>query len=258
MFIKNRFILLSAVMMVSVLASCSGNEKDVPENPDVGYNDAKAAYDKGDYEKASELFKVLEKEFPYSKYTKDGLLKAAYAQFETEEYDDAAASAKRYLELYPGSKESAYALHLVAMCFYNRITDPQRDQAFSLEAKKYLQDLIGRYPDSEYAADGQIKLDFVNDQLAAKDMQIGRFYLKQQQMPAAINRFKNVVKNYDTTSQIQEALYRLVEANMILGLNQLARESALLLGTNYPDSPWYKNAYELIKDNNPDLIAPKK
>lgn len=247
-------ILMIALFGV-ILASCSSNDKKKPENPDVAYKEAQQAYDKKDYDKASELFKELEKEFPYSRYTKDGLLKAAYAQFQEAKYDESAQTAKRYLELYPGAKDSDYALHLVAMSYYNRIDDPRRDQAVTLDAKKYLQDLVGRYPESEHAIDAKIKLDFVNDQLATKEMQIGRFYLEQNQVPASINRFKTVVKQYQTTSHIKEALYRMVEGYLVLGLIGEAHNAALLLGKNYPESAWYKKAFALLKEHDPNFTV---
>ncbi|MEM6603098.1 MAG: outer membrane protein assembly factor BamD [Pseudomonadota bacterium] len=243
----------SLFLFIVLLAGCSSTADEKPQTPDEIYDQAQAAYEKGAYKDAAELFTTLEQEFPYSKHTKDGLLKTAYAQFETEDYEEAAMTAERYLELYPGAKNSDYALHLIAMSHYNRISDPRRDQSFAEQSRKYLRELIGRYPASEYAIDARIKLDFVNDQLAAKEMQVGRFYLSQDQVPAAINRFKVVVRKHQTTVHVQEALYRLVEGYLILGLDAPARKAAILLGHNYPDSQWYHDAYKIMSQVQPEF-----
>lgn len=250
---SRHFYKYSVLCFMTLLVACSGDDKKKAENPDILYNEAQNAYEKKDYEKASDLFKELETEFPYSKHTKDGLLKTAHAQFEEGEFEKSAETIKRYIDLYPGAANTDYALYLLSMSYYNRISDPRRDQNVVIDAKKYLQELIGRYPDSEYSVDAQIKLDFVVNQLAAKDMQIGRFYLRQEQVPAAINRFKNVVKNYQTTAHIQEALYRLTEGYLILGLQEPAYKAATLLGYNYPDSPWYHDAYKLMQKVDPNF-----
>ena len=247
------FCKYSMLWCVTLIVACSTDDKTKAENPDILYNEAQKAYEEKNYEKAADLFKELETEFPYSRHTKDGLLKTAHAQFEEEEFEKSSETIKRYIDLYPGAANTDYALYLLSMSYYNRISDPRRDQSVAIDAKKYLQELIGRYPDSEYATDGQIKLDFVVNQLAAKDMQIGRFYLKQEQVPAAINRFKNVVKNYQTTTHIQEALYRLTESYLILGLNDPAYKAATLLGYNYPDSQWYHDAYALMQKIDPNF-----
>ena len=245
----------SSIILASFLISCAGKKEQKIENPEIMYKQAQEAYANEEYAKAATLFSKLEQEFPYSKHTKDGLLKTAYSHFEVEEYEVAATTTKRFLELYPGSKNSDYALHLLSLCYYNRISDARRDLATALEAKKYFRELIGRYPDSEYAVDARIKLDFVNNQIAAKDMLVGRFYLEQDQIPAAINRFKNIVRRHQTTDHVKEALYRLTESYLILGLQDPAHKAALLLGHNYPDSPWYHDAYALMKQTNPNFAA---
>lgn len=249
-----RLLKLCSLSLISLIAmSCSSNDaSDAPQSADELYEQAVQSYEQQNYEKAAEEFSKLEQEFPFSRFTKDGLLKTAYAYYESEEYNDAANTLKRYLELYPGADNSDYALYLLAMCYYNQITDPRRDHSISLTAQKYLTELINRYPNSEHTVDGRIKLDFVNNQIAAKEMIVGRFYLNQDQYPAAINRFKYVIKHHQTTVHVKEALYRLVESYLSLGLTKPAYQAASLLGYNYPDSKWYHHSYNLIKQNNPD------
>ena len=245
------------IMLGAFLTACSSDVPEVQQPADVLYKKAKESYDKKDYEQAADDFKTLEKEYPFSRFTKDGLLKTAYAEYESQQYDDAITTLKRYTELYPGASNSDYVLYLLSMSYYNQITDPRRDQAISLTAQKYLTELINRYPESEYSVDGRIKLDFVNNQIAAKEMIIGRFYLDNNQYPAAINRFKYVVKYHQTTVHVKEALYRLVESYLSLGLVNPAYQVAALLGYNYPESKWYHLAYDLIRANDPHYIPEK-
>jgi outer membrane protein assembly factor BamD len=245
------FSVITFSTITVLLSACSSNDVDPKtQTSEALYQKAIDAYEKKDFEQATEDFKKLEQEFPFSRYTKDGLLKTAYAQFKTNEYDDASNTLKRYLEVYPGADNSDYVLYLLAMCYYNQIVDPSRDHSISLSAKKYLTELLNRYPGSDHSVDGQIKLDFVNNQIAAKEMIIGRFYLQNDQYPAAINRFKYVVKHYQTTVHIKEALHRLVESYLLLGLTKPAYEVAALLGHNYPESKWYHASYQLIRDIN--------
>lgn len=257
MFIKG----LKSFSVISIyffMVACSSDKSSNSIQPaDTLYKNAMEAYEKKDYEQATEDFKILEKEYPFSKFTKDSLLKTAYAQYETNDYDDASGTLKRYMELYPGASNTDYALYLLAMCYYNQITDPSRDYSISLTTQKYLNELLNRYPASEYSVDGRIKLDFVNNQIAAKEMIIGRFYLDSDQYPAAIGRFKYVVKNHQTTIHIKEALYRLVESYLLLGLVKPAYQAAALLGYNYPDSKWYHLAYDLIRKNDPNYVPNK-
>ncbi len=252
------FRLRYGIMLGALLTACSSLDSQEKQQPaDILYKKAIESYEKKDYEQAADDFKALEKEYPFSKFTKDGLLKTAYAHYESNHYDDAITTLKRYMELYPGASNSDYALYLLSMSYYNQITDPRRDQAISLTAQKYLTELINRYPDSEYTVDARIKLDFVNNQIAAKEMIIGRFYLNNEQYPAAINRFKYVIKYHQTTTHVKEALYRLVESYLSLGLAEPAYQVAALLGYNYPDSKWYHLAYNLIRENDPKYVPEK-
>ncbi len=252
-----RFKIYSTMLLCSFVVACGSDKPEVTQPADVLYKTAIESYEKKDYEQAADDFKKLEKEYPFSRFTKDGLLKTAFAQYESNEYDDAITTLKRYMELYPGASNSDYTLYLLSMCYYNQITDPRRDHAISLTAQKYLNELINRYPNSEHSVDGRIKLDFVNNQIAAKEMIVGRFYLNNDQYPAAINRFKYVVKYHQTTVHVKEALYRLVESYLSLGLVKPAYQVAALLGYNYPDSKWYHLAYNLIRENDPNYVAEK-
>jgi outer membrane protein assembly factor BamD len=252
------FSLVSFSSIIVFLSACSSNDGDSKaKSSEELYQKALESYKKQDFEQATEEFKKLETEFPFSRHTKDGLLKTAYAQFKINEYDDAASTLKRYLEVYPGADNSDYVLYLLSMCYYNQIIDPSRDHSISLSAKKYLTELLNRYPNSKHSVDGQIKLDFVNSQIAAKEMIIGRFYLESDQYPAAINRFKYVVKHYQTTIHIKEALHRLVESYLLLGLTKPAYQVAALLGHNYPDSKWYHASYKLIRETDPNFQPEK-
>ncbi len=252
------FRLRYSIILGVLLTACGSLDTPEKQQPaDILYKKAIESYEKKEYEQAADDFKVLEKEYPFSKFTKDGLLKTAYAHYESNHYDDATTTLKRYMELYPGASNSDYALYLLSMSYYNQITDPRRDQEISLTAQKYLTELINLYPDSEYTVDARIKLDFVNNQIAAKEMIIGRFYLNNEQYPAAINRFKYVIKHHQTTTHVKEALYRLVESYLSLGLAKPAYQVAALLGYNYPDSKWYHLAYTLIRENDPEYVPEK-
>jgi len=243
---------LATIIVSLLIASCSTNaENDAPESPESLYKQATDAYEKKDYDAATEAFKQLEKEYPFSRFTKDSLIKTADAQFATGEYTDAINTFNRYMELYPGAPNSDYVLYQLGMSYYHQIIDPRRDHSISLMAKKHFIELLNRYPNSQYGVDGKIRLDFVNNQIAAKEMIVGRFYLKNDQYPAAINRFKYVVKHHQTTIHIKEALHRLVESYLLLGLTKPAYQAAALLGYNYPESRWYHATYKLMQKNDP-------
>lgn len=248
--------ILSIFITCWLLVSCaSDNGVNLTLSEDEIYQKATETFDNESYHKAVLYFKKLEEEYPFSKYMRDSFLKKAYAHYHIEEYIEAEQTASEFLNIYPASEYADQAVYLMALCSYNQITDPQRDQSFALNARKHLTHLIDRFPHSEYLADSQLKLDYVNDHLAAKNMEIGRFYLKDQNIPAAINRFKAVVQKYETTSHIQEALYRMIEGYLILGLMKPAYDTALLLGHNYPDNVWYHRAYDLVQNAQKELSS---
>jgi outer membrane protein assembly factor BamD len=210
------------------------------------YNDGLARIQKGDHSGASRKFGELERQYPGSDWARKGLLMEAYAGYEGKAYDDAITASQRYLQLYPSSDDAAYAHYLLAMSYYNQIPDVTRDQERSERALLALQQLIERYPKSEYAADARRKIQVARDQLAGREMEIGRFYLSKRNYTGAINRFRNVVSNYQTTRHVEEALQRLTEAYMAMGIVAEAQTAAAVLGHNFPDSVWYKESYALL------------
>lgn len=212
------------------------------------YSDGLAKMEDKDYEAASKTFDQLDKQYSYSDWSRKALLMTAYANYEGAKYDDAISASKRYLQRHPASKDAAYAQYLMAMSQYKQIPDVTRDQERSERALVALQELVQKYPTSEYANDAKAKIQITRDQLAAKEMEIGRFYLEKRSFPAAINRFRDVIAKYQTTRHTEEALERLVEAYMALGLTAEAQTAAAVLGHNFPDSPWYKDAYALLRN----------
>ena len=220
----------------------------VPEVPaEALYNDGLARIQKSDFTGAAKKFGDLEKQAPYSEWSRKALLMQAYANFEGGAYEEAITSAKRYLQLHPASADAPYAQYLLAMSNYNQIPDIYRDQDKSEKALVALQELVDRYPKSEYASDVRQKIQVARDQLAGKEMEVGRFYLRKRNYTGAINRFRNVVANYQTTRHVEEALQRLTEAYMAMGIVNEAQTAAAVLGHNFPDSRWYKDAYSLVK-----------
>jgi outer membrane protein assembly factor BamD len=183
------------------------------------------------------------------------MLMQAYANYRSTDYEESIATSQRCIGLHPGNDSTPYAYYLIAMNYYDQIYDVGRDQATTVNAEAALQQVVRRYPDSDYARDARLKLELTHDHLAGKEMSIGRYYLKQNQQLAAIGRFKNVVKNYETTSQTEEALHRLVEAYTSLGIISEAKLVGSVLGYNYPSSEWYEDSYELLAEYGVNLDA---
>jgi outer membrane protein assembly factor BamD len=237
-----------------------GGEKYKTEiTPDIPaddlYNQGLAKMKNRDYEGAAKKFSDLEKRYPFSQWARKALVMTTYAQYEKPAYDDAVQSAKRYIELYPKSPDTPYMVYLTGMSYYQQITNVMQDQANSEKAYQAFSVLVERYPQSEYAADARAKLAIARDQLAAKEMQIGRFYLQRKNYTAAINRFHEVLGKYQVTRYAEEALYRLTEAYLSIGVTQEAQTAAAILGHNYPDSQWYRDAVGLLKN---DGLAPQQ
>ncbi|GBU19852.1 MULTISPECIES: outer membrane protein assembly factor BamD [Methylobacterium] len=212
------------------------------------YSEGLAKMEDSDYEGAAKKFGDLDKQYTYSDWSRKALLMTAFANYEGQKYDDAINASKRYLQRHPASKDAAYAQYLMAMSQYKQIPDVTRDQERSERALVALQELVTKYPKSEYVADAKAKIQITRDQLAGKEMEIGRYYLERRNFPAAINRFRDVVSKYQTTRHAEEALMRLTEAYMALGITAEAQNSAAVLGHNFPDSPWYKDAYALLQN----------
>jgi outer membrane protein assembly factor BamD len=220
---------------------------DIPA--DTLYNQGLAKLKSRDFEGAAKKFTELEKNYPASEWSRKGLLMTLYAQYEKPAYDDAVQTAQRYIGLYPNSGDTPYVYYLAGMSYYNQVPDVMRDQTSAEKALGIFQELINKYPKSEYVADARYKMSVARDQLAAKEMQVGRFYLTRKNYPAAINRFHDVLGKYQTTRHTEEALYRLTEAYLAMGVTNEAQTAAAILGHNYPDSQWYKDAVALLKND---------
>jgi outer membrane protein assembly factor BamD len=253
---------LSCLVIASFLitTSCShdNNKKEDTRPAEEIYADAINDLNKEKFRKAIEKFEDVERNYPYSKSATSAQLMAAYARYEDEQYDEAVIALERFIKLHPGHESTPYAYYLKALCYYERISTINRDQSFTAEAEGALKEVVARFPNTTYARDANIKLDLVLDHLAGKELEVGRFYLKQQQYIAAINRFQQVVEKYQTTSQIPEALHRLVEANLALGLTTEAQKYAAVLGHNYPESKWYTYSYNLLEGKDLPTAALSK
>ena len=210
------------------------------------YNEAMADALRGDHDAAAPKFDEVERQHPYSVWATQAQLMAAYAHYQRNKYDEAVAALDRFIKLNPGNPNAAYALYLKGLCYYEQITDVGRDQTVTHQAMATFESLIARYPENPYTRDARLKIDLTRNHLAGKEMAIGRFYADREQYLAAINRFRQVVDTYDTTDQVPEALHRLTEIYLTLGLDTEARKTAAVLGHNYPGSPWYADSYRLL------------
>jgi outer membrane protein assembly factor BamD len=237
----------------ALLAGCSifGGDKDLqaPDEPaDKLYNEGLFLLNtKHDYKEAAKKFEEVDRQHPYSEWARKALLMSAYSYYESNQYEDCITSAKRYVTLHPGSADAAYAQYLIGSSYFDQIPDVTRDQGRTEKAMNALDEVARKYPDTEYAASAKKKLDIARDQLAGKEMEVGRFYMTRRDYTGAINRFKVVVTQYQTTRHVEEALFRLTEAYLALGIAQEAQTAAAVLGHNFPDSRWYKDAYGLMK-----------
>jgi len=221
----------------------------VPDTPaDRLYNEGLFLLnDKQDYKAAAKKFDQVDRENPYSDWARKALLMEAFSNYQVGQYDDCINAAKRYVTLHPASPDAAYAQYLIASSYYDQILDVSRDQDRAKKAIDAFEEVVHKYPDSEYALSAKKKIEMARDQLAGKELTIGRFYLEKHDYLGAINRFKVVVTQYQTTREVEEALERLTEAYLALGITDEAETAAAVLGHNYPDSPWYKDAYTLLK-----------
>jgi len=221
------------------------------------YNGGLEKLKSGSYKSAAKSFSEVERQHPYSKWATKALLMQAFAYYQSNKYDDAINAANRFITLHPGHKDSAYAYYLTAISQYEQISDVRRDQSRTQKALDALEEVGKRYPQSPYAADAMKKAVMARDHLAAKEMEVGRYYLKKGSYLAGINRFKKVVTDYQTTSQVPEALYRLSEGYMALGVVSEAQTAAAVLGQNFPNSEWYKDAYTLVSSDGQQPVENK-
>ena len=238
---------ISFVVMLGFLASCSSTPKEEPKTAEGLYQQAQQYLDKTSYAKAAETFEKVELEHPYSSLAAKSRLMAAYAYYKDKKYDDSIIALDRFIKYHPGSKDIAYAYYLKAMCYYEQIVEVSQDQSNTQKAMQALREVIIRFPNSEYAKDARLKLDLTVDHMAGQEMEIGRWYLSQENYLSALNRFSTVVNQYQTTTQIEEALYRQVEIYTILGLNTEAQNAYQVLEYNYPKSKWTKRAMSIIE-----------
>ncbi|MEY4257025.1 MAG: hypothetical protein RLZZ141_2252 [Pseudomonadota bacterium] len=199
------------------------------------------------WNEAINLFREVERQHPYSEWSRRAILMTAYAHYQGNQYEEAVGDADRFVSLYPGNPSAAYAYYLKAVCYFEQIVDVGRDQASTEQALAALREVVQRYPRSEYASDARLKIDMVNDQLAGKEMSVGRWYLRNGETLASIGRFRMVIDRYQTTSHTPEALYRLVEAYLTVGLIDEAKRNAAVLGHNFPGDVWYSDAYKLME-----------
>ncbi len=248
---KSRTSIAMSIALAGVLGACSssGRSQDLAyvERPvEQLYLTGTEAFEKRRFAEAVQYFNEVERQHPYSEWASRSQIMTAYAHYQSRDFEEAIAAADRYLGLHPGSESAPYAYYLKAVSYFEQIMDVGRDQGITENAKAALLDVVRRYPDTDYAKDARIKLDMVNDQLAGKEMTVGRWYLRNDQHLAAINRFRTVVSDFGTTSHAEEALYRMVEAYLSLGLLQEAQEAAAVLGYNHPSSDWYASAYFLV------------
>lgn len=263
---------LLAIALITVsLASCASDGKDNPDKSapattdatvekvepvETMYNKAAAALDAGKFFEAAKLFDDVDRQYPYSQWATKAQLMSGYAHYKNLKYDEAVMSLDHFIELHPGEENVSYAYYLRALCYYEQISDVRRDQKMTEMALENLRQIATRFPDSKYAKDANLKIDLTMDHLAGKEMEIGRYYLGRKQYNAAINRFQKVVEQYQTTTQVPEALHRMTEAYMSLGIIDEARKTAAVLGHNYPNSSWYKDTYTLMGGKIATTAAP--
>ena len=237
--------------VVAALGGCSLWDKDVviPDEPaDKLYNEGLFILNnKKDPKQAAKKFEEVDRQHPYSEWARKSLIMTAYANYEAHNYEDSISAAKRYVALHPGSPDAAYAQYLIGSSYFDQIAEISRDQGRTEKAVEALNEVARKYPTSEYAAAAKRKIEIARDQLAGKEMDVARYYMNKHDYTGAINRFKIVVTRYQTTRHVEEALLRLTEAYLSLGIIDEAQTSAAVLGHNFPDSRWYKDAYELVQ-----------
>lgn len=243
-----KYIYILPIIATMMLSACANKDDTLDEDKSAEtlYNEGFDYLEKTSYQKAAEKFDKVEMEHPYSKWATKSKLMSAYSYFKDEKYDDAVASLDRFIRLHPGNKDVAYAYYLKGICFYDQISPSKKEQSFTSDAYETFNQLITMFPDSEYAADAKSKIALIEDHLAGHEMNVGRYYLKNKEYISALNRFASVTDNYQTTPQIEEALYREVEVYRMLGLDKEASKKEEILRNNYPESKWTKRATELI------------
>lgn len=253
---KARIIaLLATVAILSPLAGCAGRGKSKADTSYVArdvnslYNAAKDRLDRKQYKLAAALFDEVERQHPYSIWARRAQLMSAFSYYLARDFNESTSSAQRFLQIHPGNRDAPYAYYLISLNYYEQISDVTRDQKISQQALDSLGEVIRRYPTSRYAADARLKIDLVQDHLAGKEMEIGRFYQRRGQWLSSVVRFRKVIDTYETTTHTPEALMRLTESYLALGIPAEAQKSAAVLGANYAGTEWYERAYALMQKN---------
>ena len=251
--LKNHVLFLIFALISLLFSSCS----DSKNNIGIGVSEDKAAeeiFNSGErdlirrrYNDAAEKFKEVERLYPYSDWAKRALIMQVYSFHKDKEYENVVSAANRFIEFHPKDKDIPYAYYLIGLSYYDQVLAIGRDQKLTQEALKIFKLIIKEYPDSEYASSSQIKFDFLKNQLASKEMEVGRYYLKRSHYVSAINRFRGIIEDFSTTSQVPEALHRLVEAYLSLGLTDEAQTAGAILGYNYKSNEWYERSFELLR-----------
>jgi outer membrane protein assembly factor BamD len=245
---------LALILALAALAACSSTPSEeiayVERPAEQIYNEAMGLLSQEEFRVAARTFDEVERQHPYSPWAVRAQLMSAYSLYEGQRFDEALAALDRFISLNPGNERIDYAYYLRALCYYEQIQDVERDQRMTENARAALTEVAQRFPDTSYGRDAALKLDLTLDHLAGKEMDVGRFYMRQFQYQAAIGRFLRVVQLYETTNQIPEALHRLSEAYLAVGLVDEARQSAAVLGHNFPGSEWYTDSYRLMVEGN--------
>lgn len=243
-------------LVVFSFAACSSDEEILPDKPvEELYTSATEKMDKKEFRDAAKEYEEVERQHPYSQWATRAQLMAAYAYYQAMDYDEAITTLDQFIQVHPGHDSIAYAYYMRSLCFYERLADVRRDQSNAQNALASLQDVVSRFPETTYARDAVLKIALVNDHLAGAEMEVGRNYLKQKLFTAAVGRFRTVVEKYQTTSHVPEALHRLVECYLALGITKEAKAAAAVLGHNFPGSQWYQDSYALLVKNN---LTPEK
>ncbi|OWU83954.1 competence protein ComL [Oceanicola sp. 22II-s10i] len=253
--------LAGPLLIAAFVAACGTGDKSAKELPLENYT-AEQIYDRGEYElnrarfeQAAEFFEEIERLYPYTDWAKRALIMNAFANHRGQNYEESRAAAQRFLDVYPADDDAAYAAYLLALSYYDQIDEIGRDQGLTFQALQALRTVIEDYPDSEYAKSAVLKFDLAFDHLAAKEMEIGRYYLRRENYAAAVNRFRVVVEDFQTTTHTAEALHRLVEAYLSLGLNEEAQTAGAILGYNFQSTRWYEDSYKLLTGRGLELRA---
>ena len=251
--LKNHVLFLIFALISLLFSSCSDSQNNIG----IGVSDDKAAeeiFNSGErdlirrrYNDAAEKFKEVERLYPYSDWAKRALIMQVYSFHKDKEYENVVSAANRFIEFHPKDKDVPYAYYLIGLSYYDQVLSIGRDQKLTQEALRIFKLIIKEYPDSEYASSSQIKFDFLKNQLASKEMEVGRYYLKRSHYVSAINRFRGIIEDFSTTSQVPEALHRLVEAYLSLGLTDEAQTAGAILGYNYKSNEWYERSFELLR-----------